>query len=272
MSTPPEMLLGKATPPAGRYAPELLFPISRKPARDGLAIGNRLPFSGLDIWHAYELSWLAADGRPLARVGRISIDAASPNIVESKSLKLYFNSLNNHRFDSEAAAVATIAADIGAVVGMAVGVELLTVDDERLSGTRPPGTCIDDAPFRPEAGAPSATMLEVDTGRQVDESIHSHLLRSLCPVTGQPDWATVWLHYRGPALEHGSLLRYILAYREHQEFHEQCAERMFCDLSQRLKPESLTLQACYTRRGGLDINPLRSNDPKVEPLGRLNRQ
>ena len=164
MSKPPELLLGKATPPVGRYAPELLFPIPRQQARDALAIGDPLPFAGVDVWHAYELSWLADDGRPVARVGRISVDAASPNIVESKSLKLYFNSLNNHRFDSDAAAVATMAADIGAVVGMAVDIELLAIDDERLAGRRLPGTCIDAAPLIDVAAeAPSAAMRSVSS-------------------------------------------------------------------------------------------------------------
>ncbi len=106
----------------------------------------------------------------------------------------------------------------------------------------------------------------------VEEVLYSHLLRSLCPVTGQPDWATVWLHYRGAAVEHSSLLQYIIAYREHQEFHEQCVERMFCDIAQRCAPQFLHLQAFYTRRGGLDINPFRSTDAHARPLPRLNRQ
>lgn len=268
----PELLLGKTVPVVDEYAPQLLYPIARDEARNSLQLEVTLPFTGVDIWYAYELSWLDARGRPVARVGRFTVDALSPNIVESKSFKLYLNSLNNTRFASEGDAVATIRRDIGDAAGGPVALELFAVDDPALAGSALPGVCIDAAPLEEAAAAPSASLLIVAGETEVEEQLYSHLLRSLCPVTGQPDWATLWLHYRGPVLDHGSLLTYILAYRQHQEFHEQCAERMFCDLHKAINPAFLHLQALYTRRGGLDINPFRSTSASARPLPRLNRQ
>ncbi|MCP5190959.1 MAG: NADPH-dependent 7-cyano-7-deazaguanine reductase QueF [Pseudomonadales bacterium] len=265
------MLLGKNTPVVDAYAPQLLFPIPRARGRHALGVTGVLPFHGIDVWHAYELSWLDPAGRPLARVGRLCVPASSPNMVESKSLKLYFNSLNNTCFASEAVLVRTVCADISAVAGAPVELELLDVCDPRLAGSAPPGDCLDDLEFAPVAGEPRADLLE--TGEQyAEQTFYSHLLRSLCPVTGQPDWATVWLCYGGPAIRPESLLRYIIAYRCHQEFHEQCIERMFCDIQASCRPRFLHIQGCYTRRGGLDISPFRSTDPQAAPLPRLNRQ
>ena len=266
-----EMLLGKHTPLVDAYAPQLLFPIARARGRQGLGITGPLPFDGFDVWHAYELSWLDHTCKPVARVGRLCVPASSPNMVESKSLKLYFNSLNNTCFGSEAELVRTVRVDIAAVAGAPVELELLDVCDPRLAGSVPPGDCLDDLEFAPVAGEPRADLLE--TGEQyAEQTFYSHLLRSLCPVTGQPDWATVWLSYGGPRLCAPSLLSYIVAYRRHQEFHEQCIERMFCDIQARCRPRFLHVQGCYTRRGGLDISPFRSTDPQAAPLPRLNRQ
>lgn len=267
------MLLGKQTPVANTYSPELLYPIPRADGRANLAAAGSLPFNGADLWHAYEMSWLDGAGKPVSFVGRFIIPASSPNMVESKSFKLYLNSLNNTRFASTHTVRDTIERDIAAVVGCNIELQLLAVDDVSLAGAALEGLCIDE--LEPgEAGAvPSADMLELrGTGGHAQHKLYTHLLRSLCPVTGQPDWASVWIHYSGPALVHDSLLRYIIAYRGHQEFHEQCVERMFCHLHQRLAPEFLHIQAFYTRRGGLDINPLRSTDPTAQPLPRLNRQ
>lgn len=266
-----ELLLGKHTPAVQHYAPQLLYPIARSDAREKLGLAGELPFTGVDVWHAYELSWLDGNDRPVARVGRFSIDAASPNIVESKSFKLYLNSLNGARFADVSEAMAIIVRDISDAAGAPVELQLYEVDDSRLSGARLPGTCIDHEPAAAEKGEPDGAMLQVREA-VVEEKLYSHLLRSLCPVTGQPDWASVWVHYRGPALERSSLLRYLLAYRQHQEFHEQCAERMFSDLHNCLQPEFLHLQACYTRRGGLDINPFRSTSREARPLPRMARQ
>ena len=266
------MLLGRQTPVVDNYAPELLFPIVRATGRESIGCEGALPFCGIDLWHAYEVSWLDALGKPLVRVARISIPATSTNMVESKSFKLYLNSLNNTRFDSEPEVASTIRRDIGAVVGADVGLQLLCVDDASLAGAVLPGQCIDDLAVAVPAEEPRGDMLDLHGGGAGEEQVHTHLLRSLCPVTGQPDWASVWIHYRGALVQHESLLRYIIAYRSHQEFHEQCVERMFCDIQRRIAPEFLHIQAFYTRRGGLDINPFRTTDPAAKPLPRLNRQ
>lgn len=268
-----EMLLGQQVAVVDTYTPQLLYPIPRAAGRERIGCAGTAPFSGADLWHAYEISWLDATGKPVVRVGRLSIPADSPRMVESKSLKLYLNSLNNTRFDSEGEVAAIIRRDLAAVAGAAVDLELLAVDDASLSGAALAGQCLDDLPATGPEGEPGMDMLELHPGQVIrEEQLHSHLLRSLCPVTGQPDWASVWIHYRGSALRHESLLRYIIAYRRHQEFHEQCVERMFCDLLRRIEPEFLHVQAFYTRRGGLDINPFRSTDQRARPLPRLNRQ
>jgi 7-cyano-7-deazaguanine reductase len=266
------MLLGRHTPLLQEYAPHILHSIPRATARQHLGIGTALPFHGADLWHAYEMSWLDDVGKPVVRVGRFMVPASSPHIVESKSFKLYLNSLNSTRFATLEAARATIVNDISGAAGEVVDLQLLSVDDPSLVGVVLAGKCLDDLPVQSWSGEPQVQQLQVQPGFIVEEVLYSHLLRSLCPVTGQPDWATVWLHYRGAAVEHSSLLQYIIAYREHQEFHEQCVERMFCDIVQRCAPQFLHLQAFYTRRGGLDINPFRSTDVHARPLPRLNRQ
>lgn len=266
------LLLGRQTPPVREYAPQLLHPIPRSAARQRLRLRDPLPFCGVDVWHAYEMSWLDNTGKPVVWVGRFDVPASSPNMVESKSFKLYLNSLNNTQFPTDAEARATILADLSAVAGEGVELALMSIDDAALTGTKLPGLCLDDLPLTPHIGEPQAQQLHVEAGHIIEEKVYSHLLRSLCPVTGQPDWATVWLHYRGAAIERSSLLQYLIAYREHQEFHEQCVERMFRDISARCEPQFLHLQAFYTRRGGLDINPFRSSDADARPRSRLNRQ
>lgn len=266
------MLLGRHTPVLRDYAPHILHGIPRATARQQLGIGSTLPFYGADRWHAYEMSWLDSAGKPVVRVGRFTVPAGSTCIVESKSFKLYLNSLNSTRFATVEEAQATIVNDISGAAGARVSLQLLRVGDPLLAGTPLPGKCLDDLPVELWSGPPQAEQLQVQSGHRVEEVIYSHLLRSLCPVTGQPDWATVWLHYRGAAIEHSSLLQYIIAYREHQEFHEQCVERMFCDFTRKCEPQFLHLQAFYTRRGGLDINPFRSTDAAAQPLPRLDRQ
>lgn len=266
------MLLGRHTPVVQEYAPHLLYAIPRVTARLELGLHEPLPFYGVDLWHAYEMSWLDQDGKPTAWVGRFGVPATSPNLVESKSFKLYLNSLNSTRFPSDEAARETIISDISGASGAAVSLELFPVGAAALAGARLSGTCLDGLSVKPWSGEPTAVQLHIAPERTVEEVVFSHLLRSLCPVTGQPDWATVWLHYRGAAIERSSLLQYIIAYREHQEFHEQCVERMFRDIALRCAPEFLHIQAFYTRRGGLDINPFRSTDVNASPLPRLDRQ
>ena len=248
-----------------------MYPIAREKGRAALAADAVSSLSGADLWHAYEVSWLDASGKPQVRVGRFTVPASSPNMVESKSFKLYLNSLNSTRYASEEAVVSVLQRDLNSVTGAQVDVELLPVTDAALAGSQPAGRCIDDLDITAMDGMPSPELLRV-AAAPLEQALHSHLLRSLCPVTGQPDWATVWVHYHGPALDPASLLQYLVAFRQHQEFHEQCVERIFCDLYKVIGPEFLHVQAFYTRRGGLDINPLRSTDPHARPLPRMNRQ
>jgi 7-cyano-7-deazaguanine reductase len=193
-------------------------------------------------------------------------------MIESKSLKLYLNSLNNHRFASQEQAKAVITRDLGAVAGAGVSLELVAPGDGSLAGANLSGDCLDDLPVAIPAGEPVADMLQLEEGPVARQRCYSHLLRSLCPVTGQPDWATVWFEYEGRPIVQETLLAYILAYRQHQEYHEHCVERMFRDIVAQCRPAALSIQAFYTRRGGLDINPFRSTDPDARPLPRLNRQ
>jgi 7-cyano-7-deazaguanine reductase len=266
------MLLGRHTPVVQEYSPHLLYAIPRATARLTLGLREPLPFHGVDVWHAYEMSWLDHTGKPVVWVGRFAVPAASPNLIESKSFKLYLNSLNSTRFPSDEAARATIIADLSRVAGATVTLELFAVGAAALAGMRLSGACLDSLSITPWTGEPTAAQLDVHPERTVEEVVFSHLLRSLCPVTGQPDWATVWLHYRGAAIVRSALLQYIIAYRQHQEFHEHCVERMFRDITLRCAPEFLHIQAFYTRRGGLDINPFRSTDINARPLPRLDRQ
>ena len=266
------MLLGKHTPVVDEYSPRLLYPIPRCEARQRLGLHDPLPFSGVDLWHAYEMSWLDPGGKPVVRVGRFVIPADSPNMVESKSFKLYLNSLNNTRFQHEEAFRATVLRDLSELVETSVLPSRGRDCCDTLAGIELPGACLDELCVEPLPGEPSLAMLDQGAQECIEERLYSHLLRSLCPVTGQPDWASVWIHYRGAAIKHHSLLQYIIAYRQHQEFHEQCVERMFSDILLRYKPDFLHLQAFYTRRGGLDINPFRSTDLHATPFPRLDRQ
>lgn len=266
-----ELLLGKNVPVADEYSPGLLYPIPRSHGRQSILANTQLPFYGADLWHAYEISWLNASGVPCVRVGRFTIPAASPNLIESKSFKLYLNSLNGSRFCSEEEVHALILADISRAAGAPVELTLFAVDDPALRGIAPEGECIDDTELEVVAAAPGAELLG-SSDDAAQEILYSHLLRSLCPVTGQPDWATVRIAYRGRRIDRASLLQYIISFRQHQEFHEQCVERMFVDISACCKPAQLQIQAFYTRRGGLDINPYRSSEAGGRALPRMDRQ
>lgn len=267
-----DMLLGKHTPVVQEYSPQLLYPIARAEGRARLDLKAPLAFQGADVWHAYELSWLDAESRPVAKLGRLTVAADSEHIVESKSLKLYLNSLNFSKFESEAEFQSTIESDVSACAGAPVTLELFNIDDPAFTGGRLPGMSLDDLPCATVADSPNASALIVDQSLQVQESLFSHLLRSLCPVTGQPDWASILVQYRGGAIDHSALLAYLIAFRQHREFHEQCVERIFTDICNSCAPKSLTIQAFYTRRGGLDISPFRTNDPAAQPRARLQRQ
>lgn len=267
--------LGKSSAYVATYSPEQLFPIARAPKWAELGLTTEtLPYQGVDIWNCYELSWLLPSGKPVVAIGEFRIPADSPNIIESKSFKLYLNSLNQSVFDGREALLAVMTKDLSAAAGKPVEVRLRTLDDVAAEGIAPlPGRCIDDLDVMiGHYDSPQAELLHCDAARQVEECLHSHLLRSNCPVTGQPDWGTLVIDYRGAALDPASLLAYLVSFRQHADFHEQCVERIFLDLQRLLKPERLSVYARYLRRGGLDINPYRSTETVAVDNGRLVRQ
>jgi 7-cyano-7-deazaguanine reductase len=267
--------LGKSSAYVATYSPHLLFPIPRAPkwAELGLTAAT-LPYQGVDLWNCYELSWLLPSGKPVVAIGEFEIPADSPNIIESKSFKLYLNSLNQSVFESREALAEVMISDLSAAAGKPVKVRLRTLDEVAAEGVAMlPGRCIDDLEVVIEHyDHPQPELLSCDAGRVVEEALHSHLLKSNCPVTGQPDWGSVVVEYRGAALQAESLLAYLVSFRQHADFHEQCVERIFLDLQRLLQPEKLTVYARYVRRGGLDINPYRSTEALVVDNRRLVRQ
>ncbi|MBY6029490.1 NADPH-dependent 7-cyano-7-deazaguanine reductase QueF [Halomonas sp. DP8Y7-1] len=265
--------LGRESAYPDQYDPGLLFPIERAANRAPLGIAeDALPFVGEDEWHAFELSWLTPKGKPCVAVARFRLPASSPRLIESKSWKLYLNSLNQTRVSSRSELIATLERDLGEAAGAAVSVEILDVEDEQLSPRRLPGECIDDRDIEIARYTPTPDHLTV-SDEIVEETLTSHLLKSNCPVTGQPDWGSVMIRYRGPRLDRDGLLRYIVGYRQHQDFHEHCVEHMFVDLMERARPERLLVLARYVRRGGLDISPWRGTPGETPPTPlRLARQ
>ena len=252
--------LGRSTPLPERYDPSLLFPVERAGARAAAGIAAPLPFSGHDAWTAWELAWLDASGRPQAAVGRFEVPAASPRIVESKSVKLYLASLAHERLESRDALVATIARDLSQATGAEVRVALaLPPAYGGLAREPADGASIDAAPLAAIPDGPDPSRLTT-TAWDGDETLHTSLFRSVCPVTGQPDYATVIVRYRGPRIERGPLLAYLAGFRRHPGFHESCVERIFVDLLAACRPNKLAVEARFTRRGGLDINPFRTNE------------
>ena len=264
MNTPQDSSLGHEVAYPSHYDAGLLFPIPRAAGRAEIGIadgapgsspGQALPFIGHDRWHAYEISWLDVRGKPHVATATFTVPCDSPNLVESKSLKLYLNSLNAERFNSEEALRERVAFDLSARAGADVAVvfglppmvqaeagesiDLLDID-------------IDDY------GPPNPAHLSADPAQVIEESLTSHLLKSNCPVTGQPDWASVVFSYRGPRIDRAGLLRYLVSFRDHAGFHEQCVEQIFHDLLTHCRPQALSVEARYTRRGGLDINPWRA--------------
>jgi 7-cyano-7-deazaguanine reductase len=252
------------------YAPEILEPISRREGRDALGISQTDMF-GYDCWHLYELSWLNAQEQPQHGVGVLIVDAASPTTIESKSLKLYLNSLNFHCFESQAAAVDVICRDIGCVTGSKVTLAMLPPTELAGITREPKGLLLEDNVLAAGAKHKEGLWCDAhgDIGRQ---TLVSHRLRSLCPVTAQPDWGTLVIEYQGLPLYLDQLLSFVESFREHQEFHEQCVERCFKVLMQQTGAESLTVSAFYQRRGGIDITPVRSTGPVLPKHWRMGRQ
>jgi len=287
MSEVENSLLGKDTLYDSPYNPALLFPIERKNNRASLAMdaSEYLPFVGEDCWTCFELSWLEPGGKPRAGIAHFRIPCTSPNMIESKSFKLYLNSLNHHCFESLEALNKTLKTDLSAVAGANIDIEVVDLSSVNfgLMGAAVNAVCIDDIKANDFEYRPNPYLLVCeDQGSHdgvvqkgiVEERLYSDLLRSNCPVTGQPDWGSVIIDYRGKKIDRESLLRYIVSFRQCQDFHEHCVERMFLDILAQCECESLSVYARYTRRGGLDINPYRAtkNLSAVAPNLRMVRQ
>ena len=272
-NVPEQSELGKASRYVDHYDASLLFPLPRADKRAELGLGEAMPFFGADIWTAYELSWLNARGKPQLALAHITVPCESPNIIESKSFKLYLNSFNNTVFADEQAVVACLREDLaqalwrGASAPGSVGVRLLGPEwFDREPVHELDGLSLDRMDVECRRYTPAPDLLSVLPGdAPVSEVLVSNLLKSNCLVTGQPDWGSVQISYTGDAIAQEGLLQYLVSFRNHNEFHEQCVERIFMDIWTRCKPLKLTVYARYTRRGGLDINPFRTSHPQKLP-------
>ena len=265
---PTNLPLGSETDYPQKYAPEVLCPVPRAQAREALGLPDPLPFSGVDIWNAWELTWLDGNGLPRVATAQLTVPAASPHLIESKSLKLYLGSFAMSRYRQARELRATIAEDLAACAGADVEVAL---DGDMPAGSLP-GRCIDQLDVACDTWEVAPGLLAADPGERVAESLHTHLLRSLCPVTGQPDIGSLLVSYEGPRIDPGALLRYVVSFRQHNDFHEACVERIFVDILERCMPDKLSVYARYQRRGGIDINPFRSNTGEKPQNLRLWRQ
>ncbi len=270
------LTLGKPTAYQDQYDASLLQAVPRSLNREPLGLTpTSLPFHGADIWTLYELSWLNANGLPQVAVGEISLNADSKSLIESKSFKLYLNSFNQTRFDNWDRVQGTLVRDLSRCAQGDVSVSLCALnalDNQPIAAFA--GECIDEQDIRIDDYTFNPAYLEyaAEEGRPVNEVLVSHLLKSNCLITHQPDWGSVQISYCGPRLNREALLRYLVSFRHHNEFHEQCVERIFNDIMRYCHPEQLSVYARYTRRGGLDINPWRSNTSFIPSTGRLARQ
>jgi len=257
--------LGRATDYPDRYDAGLLFPIARGTLREGLALRGALPFKGSDFWTAYEISWLDARGKPQLAIGELRVPADSPALVESKSLKLYLGSYAQESMPGIDAVAKRIAADVTHACGDRVEVALTPASRfARFAAADLPGESLDASTVAIDAYEPAPGALAAH-GAKVEETLRSALFRSNCPVTGQPDYADIMLRYRGARIDREGLLRYLVSYRKHAAFHEACVERIFVDVLERCKPQALSVYARFVRRGGIDINPFRSNFESLPP-------
>lgn len=273
-NTPEQSQLGRASAYVDRYDPSLLFPLPRALQREEMGIDNqRLPFFGADLWTAFELSWLNLRGKPQLAIAHFTVPCETPNIIESKSFKLYLNSFNSSAFADAEAVRERLRADLGEAVWRgsersgSVGVKLLSpaqFDAERVEELQ--GLDLDRLDVDCTDYEPQPELLRTVPGEPaVNETLASRLLKSNCRVTGQPDWGSVQISYSGPPIDQEGLLRYIVSFRNHNEFHEPCAERIFTDIWRRCAPTRLAVYCRYTRRGGLDINPFRTSWPQALP-------
>lgn len=265
--------LGKKSEYVTSYDPELLFAIPRKSKRDEIAVPEILPFYGFDLWNHYEVSWLNEKGKPVVAIAEIIYGCETPKLIESKSMKLYFNSFNQTVFKNHQVLKKIIEKDIAERVGGVVQAHLWTLPFKKPE-TLAPGflaECLDELDVTCKAYTIDRHFLTVSE-EIIEESLYSNLLKSNCLVTNQPDWGSVFISYKGKKINHAGLLQYIVSFRNHNEFHEQCIERIFIDIMTRCQPEHLTVYGRYTRRGGIDINPYRSTHAPALTNQRLIRQ
>jgi 7-cyano-7-deazaguanine reductase len=256
--------LGKSTDYPERYDASLLFSMPRAPQREVLGWVGELPFRGFDLWTAYELTWLDLGGKPQIAVGRMSVPADSPRLVESKSLKLYLGSLAQERLADRGEVARTIEADLARACGASVTIDLEPAGDTPAPREALPGESLDALAIETDAYAPTPAFLQAD-GTDVEETLRTALFRSRCPVTGQPDYGDVMIRYRGPRIDRPGLLKYLVSYRRHAAFHEACVESIFVDVLRRCAPTALSVYARFLRRGGIDINPFRTNFETAPP-------
>jgi 7-cyano-7-deazaguanine reductase len=278
--------LGRTTDYDSALDARLLYSIARVRARQAQAQRTVLGFVGCDLWTAYELSWLNGQGLPQSAIAEFSVPCDSPNIVESKSVKLYLNSYHQHVEPSWSTLQSRLCDDLSSATGGRVEVSLFTLDDyhRQRPTSEPEGHCLDRRQVSINAYTPDANLLGLDVDRdvnreldtdiesEIEETLYSHLLRSNCPVTNQPDWASVYIVYRGAPIDRDGLLAYLVSYRQHQDFHEQCVEQIFADIVAECQPSALSVYARYLRRGGIDINPFRSTHQALPPAFRHVRQ
>jgi 7-cyano-7-deazaguanine reductase len=274
MNTPEQSELGKSSAYADHYDAALLFPIARRPKRDEIGLSENLPFFGADLWTAYELSWLNPRGKPQLAIARITVPAESTHIVESKSVKLYLNSFNNTVFADAVEVQTRLREDLSAAIWQGgnvisrVGVQLVLPQDfDKEPVHELDGLNLDRLDLECVHYQPAPELLQAQHNEApVTETLTSQLLKSNCLVTGQPDWGSVRISYTGPQIDQAGLLQYIVSFRNHNEFHEQCVERIFMDIWRACKPSKLEVYARYTRRGGVDINPWRTSHPMAAPV------
>ena len=258
--------LGEAAKYSEGYSTERLFPMPRVEGRSTVGLEQAPAWVGADVWTGYEFSWLNTRGKPQVAVLRITVDAASTHIVESKSMKLYLNGYAQTRFDHADEVRGRLTADLSVAFGAQVQVALLALDDSQLEVALPAGQSLDDVDIEISDYQRNPSLLALSSGnvatdsKPVSEALITHLFRSLCPVTAQPDWASLTVAYTGAAIDRAGLLKYLVSYRQHQAFHETTIERIYTDIWQRCQPQRLQVRGYFLRRGGLDISPMRSSE------------
>ena len=273
MTQKTDLPLGRTVDYVSVYTPSLLYSIDRAKQRNAVGLGQELPFLGEDVWNCYELSWLKPEGMPVNVALRIRVPCTSPMIVESKSLKLYLNSFSQTKFEYSKEVVDAIKFDLSQACGTSVEVSMIELDNLGPPTDQFTGESLDNSSCTIASYERDCSILQATTSRNpVEESLHTHLFSTLCPVTGHPDWASLEIEYRGNRIVHSSLIRYLLSYRQDRFFHELAIEQIFVDLLDAGACEKLTVYGHFLRRGGIDINPFRSTDTGFASILRISRQ